>query len=369
MRSVALYHRLLWFCAAVTVLSTAFRRTSWQLALPPRAVGPGACRTRLRHSDLSKNYIDFLQQASGTEMGKCLWQQLHTATIVEFIFASFDRPQSLHNSLKALETFVPRSSSVQVSILFVASTDLFADSYKLIEQQFTPFHFFRRNEFNYFELLQRIVQKSRATNFVIMSDDTVLFRPCDILGFGTLQSMLEQGLGNTKVTVQLRISSRDVRPPVVANMLPTWGLPYAHVVNCTRGLWNVSFSSCYDRHIDGAMLTRSVIEEELSALKEYKEPSHPGELEGFWMEWAVRAWWSDLTVIPVDRVLMNAGMNLGTVRKDREDLEKNISANMDTRVQAATEVLAGCFPELLEPDAYLKADVTHGSVLMKPCKT
>ena len=136
-------------------------------------------------------------------------------------------------------------------------------------------------------------------------------------------------------------------------------------MNCTRGLWDSFFSCCYDRQIDGALFTRATLTKELDSLKTYSVPTNPGELEGFWMTWAERATWTDLTIIPVDRVLMNAGLGLGTVRQERESLEKDLKANAMQREEAAKDMLNGCFHEAKTLDVYLKSDVTHDSFELK----
>ena len=57
------------------------------------------------------------------------------------------------------------------------------------------------------------------------------------------------------------------------------------------------------------------------------------------MQWAASASWIDLPIIPADRVLMNAGMALGTVRADREDLETNLTMNSLLREESARDML------------------------------
>lgn len=290
-----------------------------------------------------------------------LWRQEHAATSVEILIASKDRPQELRNTLLTLLTFVQGVRSVRVTVLFSASSGLFASAYMRVQELFEGFTYVERGEEDYFEKLHNTVRKSPATNFVIMSDDTNFFRSCDIRGFATLQNLLEHNISRTRISVQLRASSRDERPPALGQILPSWGMPHSHILNCTRGLWDSFFSSCYDRQIDGAMFTRATLTRELDDLKTFRIPSHPGELEGNWIDWASSATWRDLTIIPVDRVLMNVGLGIGTVRKDREGLEKNLKKNYIDREEAAQDILNDCFREVKMPDAYFKSDTTHDS--------
>lgn len=370
--------RLLAFvCACAVLLATRCiqsgdRQIIWSLSAPARRLSDKArglvddrasCWRIFRniransHRDMSESEIILPESCPQAP----LWREFRASSSVEFIIGSKDRPQQLRNALRGLATFIHPSENTRATILILATNELYASAYTHLQTRYEEHLFIWRGVDSYFDDVRRAVQESTATNFVIMSDDTLFFRPCDIRSFASLQNMLEQDSLRTKISVQLRASSRDVRPPSIAHFLPKEGLPYAHLINCTRGLWNTFYSSCYDRQIDGAMFTRATLQGELQNLKAFAIPGHPGELEGLWMNWAEMASWIDLTIIPVDRVVMNVGLALGTVRADRESLEKNLTHNALTRDQAARDILQGCFWEVARMDEYFQVDQTAGS--------
>mmetsp|Transcript_9299 Transcript_9299/g.42337 ORF Transcript_9299/g.42337 Transcript_9299/m.42337 type:complete len:395 (-) Transcript_9299:302-1486(-) len=294
------------------------------------------------------------------------WRSTYDKTSVEFVIGTFDRPHELHRCLRALQLFV--EGDFFATVIYLGSSDPVINAYEHVSRIFPHCIFMRRNTSNYFHKLLQTIQSSRATNFVIMSDDTIFFRASFIRKYATLQNMLETDL-NARYSVQLRVSSRDNKPPLLASLLPSWGLPYSQVVDCTRNLsrsllgTETFFTCCYDRQIDGSMFTRRTFENEMLALGE-KMPANPGDLEGLWMQFCQsNSNWVDFTIFPVDRLLMNAGMALTTVRKDREHLEdNNVGDAVLLREQAVATYMRGCFLETATPDAYLMVDQTHGAV-------
>ena len=317
--------------------------------------------------------ISFLSQLSAlrreNQCGDTHWLPTYGNTSVEFLIGSFDRAQELRVVLRSLEVFVTEAYSV--TVLYLGSHDDHVDAYELLSKEYPQHRFLRRSQSDYFQKLRQAIFTSSATNFVILSDDTMFFRSCAIRKFATLQNLLESDL-MIRYSVQLRAATRDPHPDILEELLPTWGLPYVNVVNCSRSLghWNPVgekfFTCCYDRQIDGAMFTRRTLEREMSDLQKYKEPNHPGDLEGFWMELAGGADWTDLTIFPVDRVLMNAGMSLGTVRDDRKHLEDPglLDIKDGERETAAKAFLDGCFLQPPPFHKYLEYDKTHGSFQM-----
>lgn len=306
----------------------------------------------------------------GIRNGLCyaeVWGPGYAETSVKFLIASYDRPQELRRVLVALDAFVLGEYSVDV--FFLASEDVFSQAYKLLSRQF-PLHMFqKRTEDDFFSLLRESVTSSNDTNFIIMSDDTVFIRPIDVRKLATLQNMLSVD-PNVKYSVQLRSSSRDKRPEILASFLPAWGLPYVQVVNCSRILRHHDLSSpgfascCYDRQIDGAMFTRQNIETEFDTLEQSARPTHPGSLEANWMAVTETASWEDLTIFPSDRVVMNVGLGYGTVRDDRKYIEsqEDIRHSAAARLLGAKNLLRGCYLDPPPLGYYLEVDQTHGSV-------
>ena len=296
-----------------------------------------------------------------------VWGPEYAETSVKFLIASFDRPQELRRVLVALDAFVLGHYSVNV--FFLASEDIFSQAYELLRRQFPSHKFQKRTEDNYFSLLRESVTSSNDTNFVIMSDDTVFIRPIDIRKLATLQNILSVD-PNVKYSVQLRSSSRDKRPDILASFLPAWGLPYVQVVNCSRILRRHDTSSpdfascCYDRHIDGAMFTRQNIEAEFDTLEQSARPTHPGSLEGNWMAITDTSSWEELAIFPPDRVVMNIGLDFGTVRDDRKFIESegDIHHSAAARLLGAKNLLRGCYLDPPPLGYYLQIDQTHGSV-------
>lgn len=301
------------------------------------------------------------------DVQECIWLSTYEETSVEFLIGTFDRPQELRRVLLALDTFVVEQ--YLVTVLFLASEDFQGKAYQSLIREFPSHKFVNRTTDNYFSLLRESIALSEATNFVIMSDDTVFIRPSHVRRLATLQNMLSVDT-DVKYSVQLRSSSRDSRPEILAELLPTWGLPYVQVVNCSRvfrrfDTTNPDFGSCcYDRQIDGAMFTRKTIASEFDALEQFSPPTHPGELEGKWMQMTEHATWVDLTIFPSDRVVMNVGLGYGTVRDDRKHLEQKdqIESSAKNRREGAHALLRGCHLEQPPLGSYLQIDATHGSV-------
>lgn len=300
------------------------------------------------------------------------WRASQQKTTVEFLIGSFDRPQELRNVLVSMEKFL--IGNYRTTALFLGSDDIFLQAYHALSLEKHQHKFLQRNGDDFFFVLKEAISTSPASNFVILTDDVVFIRPCNIQRMGIMQNLLETAK-RTKISVQLRTSSRDKTPPILAEIPPFNGLmPHVHVVNCSRPLDHnephnedsINYKPCcYDRHIDGAMFTRVTLEDELKSLgKSGQVPRHPGELEAFWMLYARDALWEDLTIYPVDRVVMNIGIAFGTVRDDRKYLEStdDVPLKEKSRQDAAAAFLQGCFIDDPAPGAYLNIDERHATV-------
>jgi hypothetical protein len=357
----------------LTSLAT-FVLTTFLVSPPVQMLGSSCASSRKVHfgSLSTAERLALLSELSGenyanTSCDREPWRAVYDQTSVEIIIGSYDRPQELRSVLLALQTFV--TDEFLASVLTLGSEEYHSLAYTMLATQFPQHTFFVRNTTNYFELLANAVSKSPATNFVIMSDDTTFIRPCSLRKFATLQNLLETDL-SVKFSVQLRISSRDPRPGIFADFLPTWGLPYAHIVDCSPslGLHNPNgksfFSCCYDRQIDGSIFTARTLEIELKGLHGSLMPTHPGELEGFWMASTRAGKWKDLTIIPVDRLVLNSGLSLGTVRTDRRSHETNedIARREDIRALNTQAYLEDCYFQPIPPGILLDLDATHVSV-------
>ena len=302
-----------------------------------------------RNSDCREVFADMYDRAS-----------------VHFIIGTHDRPLQLNETLESLQTFVTDASrSVRVTILLSSSSVVIQAAYDLIRNHNSQHEFLLKSDGNYFSTLQHVVQTSTATNFVIMSDDTTFFRETKILKFATLQNVLSAYFSDVRFTVQLRVSSRDSRPELIGEALPTEFLPHAQVTDCSRKLRRSNprtgtfFVVCYDRHIDGFMITKSVLETELAQLEPFN-PSNPGILEAVWIELSYNYTGLDYAIFPVDRTVANTGMNLATVRVDRQNAT-TVQSEQAHRVDIAEKLIQGCSLSPVAPGFWLNLDAIQVS--------
>ena len=153
---------------------------------------------------------------------------------VHFVIGTHDRPLQLNETLESLETFVTDASRrVKVTILQSSSSTVIQAAYDLVRNHNSKHEFLLKSDSNYFSTLKHVVQTSAATNFVIMSDDTTFFRETKILKFATIQNVLSAYFPDVRFTVQLRVSSRDNRPELIGEALPTDFLPHVQVTDCS----------------------------------------------------------------------------------------------------------------------------------------
>jgi len=280
-----------------------------------------------------------------------LWSDVYEKTYVDLLFATHDRPLELREALFSAHVFVTDiSRGVRIIVLYSASSDLFFSAYNQVEVEYPGVTFVKKDTASYFSTLRETISGSKATNFVIISDDNNFFRTAELRKYATLQNILQQNAeDDVTYSVQFRVSSRDKRPELVAELLPTWGLPHVHITNCSRSLqrsdagFEATFVSvCYDRGIDSPMFTKQIIEDEFRTLATLGNPENPGLLEGMWMSWSSHKNGKDYAIFPIDRVTSNTGLGIATVRTDRQFNLTSVPEEEEMRIANAQKLLQGC---------------------------
>ena len=299
-----------------------------------------------------------------------VFADMYDRASVHFVIGTHDRPLQLNETLESLETFVTDASRrVKVTILQSSSSTVIQAAYDLVRNHNSKHEFLLKSDSNYFSTLKHVVQTSAATNFVIMSDDTTFFRETKILKFATIQNVLSAYFPDVRFTVQLRVSSRDNRPELIGEALPTDFLPHVQVTDCSRKLRRSNprvgtfFVVCYDRHIDGFMITKSLLETELAQLEPFN-PSNPGLLEGVWIELSYNYTGLDYAIFPVDRTVANTGMNLATVRIDRQNAT-TVQSEQVHRIDTAEKLIQGCSLSPVAPGYWLNLDAIQVSNVVR----
>jgi len=305
-----------------------------------------------------------------------MWNETYGMTIVHLIIGTHDRPQEVREALAAVHQFVTDlGENVKVTVLFSTSHKTFLAAYRCVEQEFKDVSFVMKDETSYFRNLMGVIKKSDATNIVILSDDSIFFRTTEIRKYATLQNLLQNCADDQRArfSVQFRIASKDHRPQLLAELLPTWGGPHVHVTDCSRELHrsiperqDTFYPVCYDRHIDGPMFSKSIILQEFMQISaRYGNPKNPGVLEAIWIEWSFALSGFDYAVFPVDRVVTNVGMSLSTVRDDPAIFFKlnqtNMAAEESERVANAKKIVDGCGKIATVPGELLVIDTMQNS--------
>ena len=315
-------------------------------------------------TDRVRNGCASLEDISSLNSWKSDCQEVSIAygrASVHFIIGTHDRPLQLNETLESLHTFVTDGTlRARVTVLQSSSDAVIQAAYNLVRDHNPKHKFLLKNDTNYFSTLKHVVRTSNATNFVIMSDDITFFRETKILKFATLQNVLSAYFHDVRFTVQLRISSRDNRPELIGEALPTDFLPHAQITDCSRKLHRSKpgsaffFPVCYDRNIDGFMMTKSVLETELAQLDRFNPPN-PGLLEAVWIETSYNYTGLDYAIFPIDRTVANTGMNLASVRVDRQRAE-TIELEKADRVDIAQKLIQGCSLVPVAPGFWLNLD-------------
>jgi len=298
-------------------------------------------------------YLAVLTALSAKAEDHCataLWGHIYEKTYVDLLFATHDRPKELREALSSVHVFVMDiSRGVSIIVLYSASSDLFLSAYNQVKVEYPGVFFVEKDTASYFSTLRETISGSKATNFVITSDDNIFFRTAELRKLATLQNILQQDAeDDVTYSVQLRVSSRDLRPELIAELLPTWGLPHVHITNCSRSLqrsepaYTTFVAVCYDRGIDSPMFTKQIIEDEFRTLATLGNASNPGILEGIWIEWSYHKDGKDYAIFPIDRVVANTGMGMATVRTDRQFNLTAIPEEDDIRIVNAQNLLQGC---------------------------
>ena len=114
---------------------------------------------------------------------------------------------------------------MKVTILQSSSSTVIQAAYDLVRNHNSKHEFLLKSDSNYFSTLKHVVQTSAASISLScqMTLHSLLLRYSNSLA--TIQNVLSAYFPDVRFTVQLRVSSRDNRPELIGEALPTDFLP------------------------------------------------------------------------------------------------------------------------------------------------
>jgi hypothetical protein len=328
------------FAAVVDCMCDQVGRDELDALVPPEQ------RARIVRDIASSSHLPLRQ------MWRKAFADIRRTTFVDVLLSSFNRPSHLYLTLSSLRTMVmgEEDTHIHVHILWEATLPEHAAAYEVVQQAYrgdSRMSFVERGALGGFAAaIERVRTLSNATNFVILSDDSLFIRPTDLHGLAALQRTLacsdEKGAPQYTISVETRLSARFVGEEDPANILPAGahdggyffgsvpgeaGIPPAQLARSSK-CYNAHLPGgghlCYNRHIDGPMFLATHLQREWPRFA--RQPQNPGDLEGIWMQ-LKGSCCDEYSLYALDQALVNAGMQLATVRKDREHLEDASSLN------------------------------------------